>query len=440
MRIKYQRGTVYVRGTKPQMWYGRFLLYQQDKDGKEVRKQRNVPICPKAGVPKTRAAQMLEQIILKESTVPGKPAALPSDESVTFAWFTRQRFVPMREGRWSPAYRQTNGYALEHYLISRFGDMPLRELSTFEIQVYLNQLAEKYSKSVVHQAFTNVRAILHLARKQKYVVEDPAEDVVLPLTMPVEKPVMSREQILALLGAVEDLHDLCLLYVGIFCGPRASEVFGLQWKSWTGESLMPLGTAYEGQLYPGRLKTKASKAPIPVPEQVRPVIEAWRRYTADASPEALMFPTFGRGKSKGEIVPHDSKNFLRARIRPIAERLGIPGRLITFQVMRRTMGTDMQHHGTLKDTQGALRHASINTTGNVYVQIIDESVFRAVNSRTNAVLGGWKAPIEQLGRTGRQPKMIEGRMTEGRMLGGKEASDEVFPSFPNRVEEEAVSC
>ena len=32
--------------------------------------------------------------------------------------------------------------------------------------------------------------------------------------------------------------------------------------------------------------------------------------------------------------------------------------------MRRTMGTDMQNHGTLKDTQGALRHASITTTGN----------------------------------------------------------------------------
>ena len=148
-----------------------------------------------------------------------------------------------------------------------------------------------------------------------------------------------------------------------------------------------------------------------------------------------MFPTFGRGKRKGQIVPHDSKNFLRARILPIARKLGIPDRLITFQVMRRTMGTDMQHHGTLKDTQGALRHASISTTGNVYVQVIDESVFKAVNSRTNAVLGGWTAPVEQLGRTGRQPKMIEGRM-----ISGKEASDEVFPSFPKLKEEESVSC
>ena len=95
------------------------------------------------------------------------------------------------------------------------------------------------------------------------------------------------------------MHDLCLLQVGIFCGPRASEVTGLQWKSWTGEALLPYGTAYEGQFFSGRLKTKQSRAPIPVPEQVRPVIEAWRKLSKDSSPEALMFPTFGRGERKG---------------------------------------------------------------------------------------------------------------------------------------------
>lgn len=132
----------------------------------------------------------------------------------------------------------------------------------------------------------------------------------------------------------------------------------------------------------------------------------------------------GRGKRKGEIVPHTSKNFLRARIRPIAGKLGIPDRLVTFQVMRRTLGTDLQHYGTLKDAQGALRHASITTTGNVYMQPIDESVFRAVNSRANAVLEGWMPAVEELGRTGRQPK-------RGKV--GKENS-EVFPSFPNLKE------
>jgi integrase len=39
---------------------------------------------------------------------------------------------------------------------------------------------------------------------------------------------MTQDQILGLVNAVEDMHDLCLLQVGIFCGPCASEVMGLQ--------------------------------------------------------------------------------------------------------------------------------------------------------------------------------------------------------------------
>ncbi|MGF7183526.1 hypothetical protein HDF11_005058 [Tunturiibacter psychrotolerans] len=73
-----------------------------------------------------------------------------------------------------------------------------------------------------------------------------------------------------------------------------------------------------------------------------------------------MFPTFGRGERKGEAVPRHAKNFLRWRIRPISRKLGIPDQLVTFQVMRRSLGTHMQEHGTLKDTQGAgLRSNSV---------------------------------------------------------------------------------
>ncbi len=91
-------------------------------------------------------------------------------------------------------------------------------------------------------------------------------------------------------------------------------------------------------------------------------------------------------------MPRWVKNFLRWRIRPIAKKLGIPDRLVTFQVMRRTLGTDLQKHGSLKDAQGALRLASIKTTGDVYVQTIEESVLNAMNSRTMGILAGWEHP------------------------------------------------
>jgi hypothetical protein len=71
---------------------------------------------------------------------------------------------------------------------------------------------------------------------------------------------------------------------------------------------------------------------------VRPVIEAWRKLSKDSSPDALMLPTFGRGERKAQAVPRWGKNFLRWRVRPVARKLGIPDRLVTFEVIRRTLG------------------------------------------------------------------------------------------------------
>lgn len=426
MPMKYQKGTVYLCGERVKMWYGKYLIYGKDKDGKEVKKHRNVAICPKANTPKWKAEQMLREMILKESDGATVTAALATDDSVTFRWFVEERYIPMRQGKWSPAYRRTNIYQLKHYLISQFGDLPLRALNTFSIQVWLNGMAEKeYSGSVVRYCFTNIRAITHTAKKQKFLSEDPAEDLEMPQTRTSDKPVMTQEQILILIGAIEDIHDLCLLYVGIFCGPRASEIMGLQSKSWTGEALMPYGTAYEGQFYKGRLKTKASRALIVVPEPVKLVIEAWKAVCEDISPEALMFPTFGRGKRKGQAVPRWVKNFLVWRVRPIARKLGIPDRLITFQVMRRTLGTDLQHHGSLKNTQSILRHASIQTTGDVYVQPIEQSVLQAVNSRASALLKGWKAPIIVMRQKGRNVKSSEGGLEAIRRSSAKLENQQV---------------
>src|SRR5205085_1404092 len=43
-------------------------------------------------------------------------------------------------------------------------------------------------------------------------------------------------------------------------------------------------------------------------------------------------------------------------------------------------------YGTMKDAQQILRHASIRTTANVYMQQIPASVVAAINARTRAIL------------------------------------------------------
>lgn len=397
MPMVYQRGNVYLKGIKTKKWYGKFRVYYKDREGQEVCQTKRVVLGAKSELKKWEAEKKLEQIAAVANGSAGQtPTTLLADDSVTFAWFVEERYLPMRRGRWRVATKKSTEFEIRHYLVSKFGPRPLRELDPFQLQMWLNKLAEKYADTVVRHSYVNLRAILKMARKLKFLVENPAEDLEMPETREVIRPTLTAQQICTLIDGVENLRDKALLCVGIFCATRASETFGLTWKSYLGDRLLVQSTAYEGEFYEGKVKTHSSKTTVPLPMDVRPVIEAWKSVCPDTSPDALMFPTFGRGRRTGMTVPFHSKNFLRCKIGPIAEKLGIPKSLVTFQVMRRTLGTDMQGFGTLKDAQMVLRHASIKTTADVYMQEIAESTVKAINARTRAILTeGRKTPPQE---------------------------------------------
>jgi hypothetical protein len=65
-----------------------------------------------------------------------------------------------------------------------------------------------------YHCYTNMCSILHMAKKQKFLAEDIGEDVTMPQTKPVEKPLMTQEQILAFVGSIQDLHDPCMASPG----------------------------------------------------------------------------------------------------------------------------------------------------------------------------------------------------------------------------------
>jgi hypothetical protein len=50
-----------------------------------------------------------------------------------------------------------------------------------------------------------------MAKKLNFLATDPGLDVTMPQTKPVPKPIMNQEQIVALIGGIQDLHDLCLM-------------------------------------------------------------------------------------------------------------------------------------------------------------------------------------------------------------------------------------
>jgi integrase len=72
----------------------------------------------------------------------------------------------------------------------------------------------------------------------------------------------------------------------------------------------------------------------------------------------------------------DTGNYRNRVLNPLAERLELPK--LNFQILRRTMATQAQSMGSVKDIQAHLRHAKADTTANEYMQVLPESVKRMV--------------------------------------------------------------
>ncbi len=120
----------------------------------------------------------------------------------------------------------------------------------------------------------------------------------------------------------------------VFVGRVPARTLASRGKSYAFDHFIIYDTAYEGTLYEGNVMTEDSRARIPIPQRVRPYIEAWRQVCPDPSPDALMFPTKGHRKNKSSashLGQFRAKNFFKWRVWPITDKLGIPRKLCTYR-------------------------------------------------------------------------------------------------------------
>lgn len=376
MRIRHQDGWVEERGSRCKRWYGHYYSYVADESGKEIRRHIGVQLGEKAKLRKWEAEAKLRKIIASVTKAQPKP------NSLTLEWFTRERFLPMRQPQWAQSTRETNLYNLEKHILPALGSQPLCELEKFHCQVFLNRLAEKrFSFTVVDHCRTMLKAILEEALDADLLGKNPARKLVNPETKEPEKHVLPKADSRRLLDSLP-LRDRLIAMIAAFCALRPGEIFGLCWSSWRQDHFHVEGTAWRGKLRLGKAKTKGSKAPVTIPDVLTPLLKAWREENRNAQDEMLIFPS-----EKG--TPMRPENWLRRRIKPIAAVLGITSP-VNFQVLRRTFATNAQGHGSAKDVQTHLRHTDIATTLGIYTQPIDESVRKLVNAVADDVMSAKK--------------------------------------------------
>jgi hypothetical protein len=102
------------------------------------------------------------------------------DGSVTFEWFVRNRYFPLRQGDWRPETAREKKAQVEIDLIAKFGSDPVKSIEKFELQTHLNHLAKTYCQDRVKQARSYLRSIFDEAIEQEFLVKDPTRKLRIP--------------------------------------------------------------------------------------------------------------------------------------------------------------------------------------------------------------------------------------------------------------------
>jgi len=369
MGKSHQRGWVVLRGKK---WYGYYRRTVLDPITNE-QKVDVIPIVlgPKSELSKFQARERLEQEITKQT---GKDSGgrVMNDGSVTFGWFVRSRFLPLKEANWKPETAKVKRLIIQKDLVETFDGIPLENFDRFALQLHLNRLAKTRSKDRVLQIKAYVRDIFAEAVEQDFLTKDPARKVTVPSQLrDTDRTTLTWEQMRdALLHLA--LRDRILLELDMTNALRPSELFALRWKCFNyAESKMRVfETAYNGAIRDWG-KTRKSLGRVHLPKELAEDLWLWKQECPDSSPDAFIFPD-----AKGGFM--DTGNYRKRVLHKLARDLGLPK--LTFQVIRRTIATLAQKKGTVKDVQGLLRHSRAATTTDVYMQEIPESVQATINA------------------------------------------------------------
>ena len=369
MGKSHQRGWVVLRGRK---WYGYYRRTVLDPITNE-QKVDVIPIVlgPKSELTKFQARERLEQEVTKQ-TGTDSGSRVMNDGSVTFGWFVRNRFFPLKEANWKPETAKVKKLIIQKDLVETFDGIPLENFERFTLQLHLNQLAKTRSKDRVLQIKSYVRDIFTEAVEQDFLTKDPARKVTVPSQLrDTDRTTLTWEQLRDALLQLA-LRDRVLLELDMTNALRPSELFALRWKCFNyAESKMQVfETAYNGSIRPWG-KTRKSLGRVHLPKELAEDLWLWKQECPDSSPDAFIFPD-----AKGGFM--DTGNYRKRVLHKLARDLGLPK--LTFQVIRRTIATLAQKKGRVKDVQGLLRHSRAATTTDVYMQEIPESVQATINA------------------------------------------------------------
>jgi hypothetical protein len=264
MGTSHQRGYITPRGKQ---WYGYFRKIVNDPVTNEERTDRvTVILGLRSKMSKSEAREALQREITKQNGQPGSGNRIMNDGSVTFGWFVKNRFIPLKGAAWKEETAKTKKLLIERDLVDDLGEIPLENFDKFSLQVHMNKLAQTRSKDRVLQMRAYLRDIFAEAVDQDFLAKDPARKVKVPSQLrDTDTTTLTWDQLRRALAEL-NLKDRILLELDMTNALRPSELFALKWRCFdqSASSMSVNETVYKGKIRPWG-KTKKSLSTVHVP-------------------------------------------------------------------------------------------------------------------------------------------------------------------------------
>lgn len=118
-----------------------------------------------------------------------------------------------------------------NYIIPKLGEIYTQQLTVSDLEQYYAYLMNDcgLSANTVKHHHANIHKALKIAKKNKEIISNVADDVELPKVEEYENQVYNSEQLHALFELVADTDLYIPVMIGAYTGLRRSEVVGLQW-------------------------------------------------------------------------------------------------------------------------------------------------------------------------------------------------------------------
>jgi integrase len=310
-------------------------------------------------IPRGEAAEILRG---KVATGDGKR---PTRSRVTFQTLARQWLVDVLPTKYKRSTQKNHRHIMEKHLIPRFGELALCDVTTPTIQTYVTYLISAgYAPKSIDHIHDVLSAILRSAVKWGHLTANPAHGVEMPRLKTVRpKWALTVDQAMALFEQLPSLLPRTMVGLALSGGARRGELFAFRWRNFdeTNRCLHVDEAVYEGTF--DTPKTGASVRAIPLSETALELLRAWRNRARRTAPDDLIFSTVS-GK------PISPNNILRRWVWPACQAAGLPR--ATWLTFRRTYSSWAHQKGVPAKVVAALMgHAKVDTTLNVYTQVLD---------------------------------------------------------------------